>query len=436
MKKKPRKRKLTRAISHARQGSLAKSPCEAKQFAFAPRRKVRVIGIGGGGGNIVAEVAPRVSRIDFVAANTDTQALRMLPSRVKKMNFGLSVTRGLGCGMDADLGERAAREEKEKIKKLLQGQDVCIVMASLGGGTGSGASPVFCQVARELHVLTIGIFTMPFGFEGKKREFLALQALEKLQPLVNAYILIPNEKIFQVVDKETPLQDALSSLNKRLAESIGGLIETIYSTGMINIDFADVKTVLEGRGKLAYLHSVIASGSSRSSQSLSLVLSNPLSSYDIRGAERILFNIASDRGLKMREASEISSGIGNSSTKAKIIFGIAMRPDLKDKIRITVFAVGCKEQAGEKLGNLVSKSIETKSPKKTAVFRKVKLKKAKVSKKVQQKTEPLEEQILVRRNALDLKNETDKEVQDIEEQERRWDAPAFLRLRSHQDSKE
>lgn len=421
MKKKPRKR-----ISRTQRPS----PREIDLVSQNPRTKVRVIGIGGGGGNIIAEIAPRVSRADFVAANTDIQALKQLPRRIKKMGFGQVATRGLGCGMDADLGERAAREEKEKVKKLVQGQDVCIIVACLGGGTGSGAAPVFCQAARESHALTIGVFTTPFGFEGKKRELLASQALEKLQPLVNAYIIIPNEKIFQVVDKETPLQDALSALNKRLAEAVGGLIETMHSPGIINIDFADVKTMLEGKGKLSYLHSVMASGASRSSQALALALSNPLSSYGIQGSERILFNIVSDRGLKMQEVAEISSAIGNASPKAKIIFGVAMRPDLKEKIRITVLAVGCKE-------NLPLPRKSNEGEKRERVARPER-KSAKSKKKIKviAKTQPDEEQMLVRRNALDLKNATDKEVQELEEQERRWDAPAFLRLRSRQDSRE
>lgn len=419
MKKKPRK-KTSRA-----------KPLSVKKENFVslnPRTKVRVVGVGGGGGNIVAEIAPRISRIDFVAANTDAQALKQLPSRVKKMNFGLQVTKGLGCGMDAELGERAAREEKEKIKKLLQGQDVCIVIASLGGGTGSGAAPVFCQVAREAHALTIGVFTVPFGFEGGKRKLLSLQALEKLQPLVNAYILIPNEKIFQVVDKETPLQEALSALNKRLADAIGGLIETMYSPGIINIDFADVKTMLEGKGKLSYLHSVMGSGAGRASQALSRVLSNPLSEYDIRGAERILFNIASDRGLKMQEVAEISSGIADLAPKAKIIFGVALRPDLKDKIRITVLAVGCKENRSPLFSQ--KKKEEKKERVLKSERRKPKQKKVIIPVK---KEEPVKEQMLVRRNALDVKNAADKEVQELEEQERRWDAPAFLRMKSRQD---
>lgn len=343
------------------------------------------------------------------------------------MNFGLLATKGLGCGMDAELGERAAREEKEKIKKLLQGQDVCIIVASLGGGTGSGAAPVFCQVAREAHALTIGIFTAPFGFEGGKRNLLSSQALEKLHPLVNAYILIPNEKIFQVVDKETPLQEALSALNKRLAEAIGGLIETMYSPGIINIDFADVKTMLEGKGKLSYLHSVMGSGTGRASQALSRVLSSPLSEYDIRGAERILFNIASDRGLKMQEVAEISSGIADLAPKAKIIFGVSMRPDLKEKIRITVLAVGCKE-------NRSPVSFPKRREEKKERMAKPRQKKVLVRvRKIQQKPEPLKEAQLVRRNALDVKNAADKEVQELEEQERKWDAPAFLRMKSRQD---
>jgi len=210
----------------------------------AHKTKMRIVGVGGGGANIVAEISSRVQKFDFVGANTDTQSLKELPRKVKAFSFGQETTHGLGCGMDAELGERTARADKEKIKKMLEGGDICILIASLGGGTGSGAAPVFAEISQELKNITIGIFTMPFGFEGEKRRQIAEQALEKLKPFVNAYVVIPNERIFGVIDQKTPLKESLSALNQRLAHTLEGFIDTIAMPGLINIDFADVRSFL------------------------------------------------------------------------------------------------------------------------------------------------------------------------------------------------
>ncbi|MBI4217194.1 MAG: hypothetical protein HY603_00075 [Parcubacteria group bacterium] len=407
-----------------------------------PRTKVRVIGIGGGGGNIVAEIASRVSRVDFFAANTDTQDLKKAHARVRVFPFGQKLTRGLGCGMDAGLGELAARSEKDRMKKLFEGQDVSIIRASLGGGTGSGAAPVFAQAAREAKSLVLGIFTLPFEFEGKKRKEIAHSALEKIRPLVNAYTIIPNERIFKTIEKTTPFPQALSILNRKLADSLEGLIDALYSPGLINIDFADVRSVLEGRGRLAYASAVAVTGSDRAKGALNALFANSLHEYGVQGADRILFHLAADKNLKMQEVADVSRGIFSLNPKARIILGITLRPEFKDKLKAMLFAVGCAE--GKQAPDLTPRLGTSRKPEKKAAQpqkkqRSVVQKKTRRAKKVlarlaakrtvkqhEKKEEPAEK---TRKTALDLKQELDGKLREIQEEEKKWDIPAFLRVK-------
>lgn len=414
-----------------------KSSKKTLQFDGIKKTRMKVIGIGGGGGNIVSEIAGRVPKIDFVAANTDSQALRLTSKKVSKFSFGNALTGGLGAGMDALIGEKAAQEEKERITKLLENQDVCILVASLGGGTGSGATPVFAEVAKGLKNLTLGVFTMPFEFEGEKRKKIAQDALEKLKPLVSAYVVIPNERIFELVDRTTSLDQSLSVVNRYLSEALGGLIETIYSPGLINIDFADLRSILEGRGRLAFLHSVKTQGQNKALEAARQILVNPLLDYRIDGVDRILFNIVSDKKLKMHEVAQVSRTISDKNPKAKIIFGVSVKNSNNNSFRITLLAVGCKEEQPIilKLKRKVKRKIipkpepieeikEEEKPKK-----KVKKRKKKKVSKQQKLPVPKKEPRRVRRNALDLKQAADKELEDMQESDRRFDVPAFLRNR-------
>ena len=410
-----------------------------------PRTRIRIIGVGGGGGNIVSEIAKLVGRIDFVGANTDLQALKTLSKNVKRFSFGEELTQGLGCGMDAVKGEEAARMDKERIKSMMQGQDICILVSSLGGGTGSGAAPVFAEVSRELKNLTLGIFCMPFSFEGEKRKQTAERALEKLKPVLNSYVLIPNENIFRMIDDKTPLKESLSVVNKLLAETLKGFIETLSLPGLINIDFADVRTLLEGRGRLAYLHSATGAGEAKAQASLKEVLANPLGDYGIGGADRILFNITGDKNLKMQDVSDIARNIGAGSPRAKIIFGISFQPEFKDKVRITLFAVGCKEGQGKDQKPSAKKKPSRQKTKAQGKLPLVTLKPAssagaqkrrKEAQPVLQEEQkqgavlegtPLQDSSKLRRNALDLKKAVEEEIQELEKKEKAWDIPSFLR---------
>jgi len=343
------------------------------------RTKIKVIGIGGGGSFIVSEIASgrvssKMEKASFVVANTDLQALRLASRKAQRFHFGQNLTQGLGTGMSVELGEMAAQNEKEKIKKILEGQDLCIIVACLGGGTSSGATPIFAKVSRKLGNITLGIFTLPFKFEGEKKMEIAKAALEKLKPKFNAIIIIPNERIFQIIDKKTPLKVALSAINKNLAESLGGLIETIYQPGLINIDFADLKTILGGQGRLAYLNTIEVQKKGDSTKiAVEKVLNSPLYPYSIRGAKGVLLNIAGERDLELSEVNQISKIIsGLSNKEAKIIFGVSQNKKYSNIIKITLLATGCATKI------FSSKSKKRKSKKKKII------KKASIPKKTPQ----------------------------------------------------
>lgn len=323
------------------------------------KTKIRVIGIGGGGGNIVSEIASKVSKASFVVANTDSKSLKSCNRKVIKFQFGQNFTHGLGTGMNPELGREAALSEKERIKKLCQGQDLCILVASLGGGTGSGAVSTFAKISKNLGNLTYGIFTLPFKFEGEKKMEIAINSLKEARGHFNAMTIIPNERVFQTINKETPLKEALSTINKFLSESLEGLIETIYEPGLINIDFADFKTILEGRGRIAYLNTQVQRRVEKRTKSSSTtveerrkegaikdmtakVLNSPLYPYTIRGAKGVLFNIAGEKNLSLDDVNQISKAISELvNPEAKIIFGISQHKKYANIVKTTLLATGC-----------------------------------------------------------------------------------------------
>jgi len=449
--------------------SRKKEPLKREEIIHKTR--IRVIGIGGGGGSIVSEIAPKLKRVDFVAANTDLQALRGIKKVVRIFPFGQNQTRGLGCGMDPKVGQKAVREDENKITKLFKGIDLSILVATLGGGTSSGATPEFAKIAKEIGVKTFGIFTLPFKFEGLKKIQIAKSSLEKIAPHLNAFCVIPNENIFKIIDKSTPITAAFSSINKRLETCLQGLIEMIYLPGLINIDFADLKTVLDGRGKLSYLNTVISQGPNRSEEAAKEVLRSPLNEYSILGAEKIIYNITASQNLGMKEVEYISQAIADFNRKAKIIFGVSQDTGYKDKIRITLLAVGCGKEPKLKvkpkpkhikryvLGKpkpeaepnpeaepkerpkpKPKRKKPKKTPKKKPTVRtqpklraKPKHIKRYVLGKPKPKPEPELEKIepeqkpLTRKNALDLRREAEEIEKALLEQESQWDTPAFLR---------
>ena len=238
-----------------------KKPVEKKQEESNVKRiRIRIVGIGGGGGNIVSELSKKLKdfsaqKIDFVAVNTDKQALASLPKTIKAFSFGNNLTKGLGTGRNFEIGEKAAKEDIEKLREVFKEErDLYIFISSLGGGTGTGATPILTEIAKEMNLDVIGIFTTPFLFEGKKKMDASLKAIEKIKENINAYMVLPNEKIFSMTKEEISFTDSLNLLNDHLSESLDGLLRTVYLPGLINIDWADIRTIIEGKKKKAYLN--------------------------------------------------------------------------------------------------------------------------------------------------------------------------------------
>lgn len=394
--------------------------------------KIKVIGIGGGGGSIVSEISLKIKKnINFVVANTDKQALKLTGKKATRFSFGYDLTQGLGTGMNKEIGKIAAENEKEKIKKILEDQDFCIFVSCLGGGTGSGAVPIFAKIAKNLGCISYGIFTIPFKFEGEKKIETAIETLEELRPHLNAMSIIPNDRIFQIVDKDTPLKLALSSINKILGEGLEALLETIYSPGLINIDFADLKTIFNGRGRLTYLNSVESYKSEKEEILTKDILHSPLYPYSISGAKGILLNLVGNKNLELSEVSLISKSISSSVNKeAKIVLGIGQKELKENKIRITLLATGCGQKILDKTKSK-TKQEENKESKKSYKKEKniKKTNKKKINKKIEKKEteETDKDNIKKRRNGLQIKKEIENTEKEIMTEDDKWETPAFLR---------
>jgi len=410
--------------------------------------KIRVIGIGGGGGNIVSELSRRVKRASFFVADTDLKALNSLPRSVEKFQFGQSLTQGLGTGMNVKKAKEAAQNEKERIKEILRGGDLVILIACLGGGTGSGATSVFAQVSKNLGNLTYGIFTSPFSFEGEKKMEIAKNSLQKIKSKLNTLTILPNERIFQLINKNIPLKKTFFIINKNLANSLQSLLEIIFKPGLINIDFADLRTIFENRGGLGYLNSVEIQKTT-DKEMIEKALHSPLYPYTIEGAKGILFNISGKSNLSLAEISQISKIISEKVNKeAKIIFGLS--PLKKDSgIKITLLATGCSRPHNENFRLKIKKKLKPKILKKEKIEVKKRKNKIKFQKKIpkkkvkpkkklkKQKTKKpslkpkvetkKEEETIVRKNGLSLKKEIEEEEAALLAKERFWETPAFLR---------
>lgn len=338
--KKIRRAKSRRLVRKIKKRKVIAKPKQDIVFSTKAifRPKIRVIGIGGGGGSIVSEIGRSLEKASFVVVDTDIRAMKK-KSGIKYFYFGQAVTHGLGTGMDPELAREAVEKEKEKISKLLEGQDIIILVASLGGGLGSGAAPVFAEISRNFKNVTLGIFTLPFRFEGKKKTKIGHKALQDLKKHLNALITIPNERIFKVINEKTSITEAFSLVNKNLIESLESLIDLIYNPGLINIDFADVRTILKGQGMTAFLNTAEASGKARAEEIVGKIFNNPLLNSNIK-AEKILFNIAGGSNLSMVEVEKISRSIAELNPKAKIIFGISKNQKSKNKIKTTLLITG------------------------------------------------------------------------------------------------
>ncbi len=302
--------------------------------------KIKVVGVGGGGGAAIDRmVAAGIRGVEFVAMNTDVQALHHSGAD-HKLHIGKTVTRGLGAGMNPDIGKRSAEESQNEIRELLKDSDMVFVTCGLGGGTGSGAAPVIAQIAKDLGALTVGVVTKPFSFEGPQRKSIADKAYDAMVTNVDTIITIPNDKVLQIIDKKTSLLEAFGIVDDVLRQGVQGISELITVPGLINVDFADVKTIMSDQGS-ALMGIGIGTGENRAVEAAKEAISSPLLDLDVDGARGILFTITGGSTLGMQEVAEAAKIVtGSAEEQARVIFGAVIDETMGEDVRITVVATG------------------------------------------------------------------------------------------------
>lgn len=302
---------------------------------------IKVIGVGGGGGNAVAHmVNSGIEGVDFICANTDAQALNSARVRTA-LQIGCNITKGLGAGADPDIGRQAGMEDRDRIQEVIEGADMLFITAGMGGGTGTGAAPVVAQVAKELGILTVAVVTKPFIMEGAKRMSIADMGIGELGKYVDSLITIPNEKLLTVLGSETTLLDAFGSANQVLQGAVQGIAELITRPGLINVDFADVRTVMAEMG-MAMMGSGSSSGEDRAREAAESAVSSPLlEDINLAGAKGILVNVTAGMDMGIGEFQQVGETVREfASDDATVVVGTVIDPDLKDRIRVTVVATG------------------------------------------------------------------------------------------------
>jgi len=318
---------------------------------------IKVIGVGGGGGNALEHmVANKIEGVDFICANTDAQALRK-SNATTHLQLGTDITKGLGAGANPDVGRQAALEDRERIMDVIRGADMVFITAGMGGGTGTGAAPVVAQVAKEMGILTVAVVTKPFPFEGGKRLKVAMAGIDELSQHVDSLITIPNEKLLKVLGKEMSLLNAFKSANDVLLGAVQGIAELITREGMINVDFADVRTVMSEMG-MAMMGTGRASGENRAAEAARLAVSSPLlEDVDLAGARGVLVNITAGLDMSIGEFEEVGNTIKEfASEDATVVVGTVIDPEMTDELRVTVVATGLGAARGS-----VAKPVETTS---------------------------------------------------------------------------
>jgi cell division protein FtsZ len=306
--------------------------------------KIKVIGVGGGGGNAIASMIDGgiMNGVEFIAVNTDAQVL-LNNKAPTKLQIGEKLTKGLGVGGNPQIGQQAAEESVEKIKELLLDSDMVFVTAGMGGGTGTGASPIIAQLAREAGALTVGVVTKPFAFEGTRRMIAAEEGIEKLKGATDTLIVIPNQRLMDVIDRKMTLLEAFKVVDSVLGQGVGGIADIITTPGLVNVDFADVKTIMKDAGS-ALLGIGTGVGENRAQMAARAAISSPLLDLSIEGARGVLFNIAGGDDLTMFEVDEAARIIsGAADPDANVIFGAVIKSELTDQVKITVIATGFDE---------------------------------------------------------------------------------------------
>ena len=305
---------------------------------------IKVIGVGGAGNNAVNRmISEGVQGVEFIVANTDTQALRNSEAETK-IQLGPKLTKGLGAGSLPEIGLKAAEESEEQIREALVGADLIFVTAGMGGGTGTGAAPVVARIAKELGALTVGVVTRPFSFEGPKRGRYAAEGVAQLKANVDTLVTISNNRLLEIVDKKTPMLEAFREADNVLRQGVQGISDLITAPGYVNLDFADVKTVMKDQGS-ALMGIGVASGENRTAEATKKAISSPLLEVSIDGAEQILLNITGGSDLTLFEAQDASDIVAAASTsEVNIIFGTSINENLGDEVIVTVIATGIDEE--------------------------------------------------------------------------------------------
>ena len=344
---------------------------------IAQNAVIKVFGVGGGGGNAVQHMlSSSIDGVDFVCANTDAQALEKVGTKMN-LQLGNDVTKGLGAGANPEIGRQAAIEDKDRIREIISGADMVFITAGMGGGTGTGGAPVVAEIAREMGVLTVAVVTKPFPFEGRKRMAIAEKGIKELEEHVDSLITIPNEKLMDVLGKGSTLLDAFSSANDVLLGAVKGIADLITRPGMINVDFADVSTVMSEMG-MAMMGSSIASGEGQAVEAAESAIRSPLlEDVNLQGARGILINITASESLTLGEFSEVGDTISEfASDQAIVVIGTVIDPEMGDEICVTVVATGLGGQKIERPTKVVdntrngNKNVDFNSLDRPAVLRK------------------------------------------------------------------
>ena len=317
---------------------------------------IKVVGVGGSGNSAINRmVKSKIRGVEFIAINTDAQALHHSIAPIK-VHIGRETTKGLGAGMDPELGTKSAEENEQDIINALEGANMVFITCGLGGGTGSGAAPIIADIARDLNALTVAVITKPFTFEGIQRKDIAERSFDNLIDKVDAVITIPNDRLLQIIDKKTSLLEAFSIVDEVLKQGVQGISEVITVPGLINVDFADVKAIMNQAGS-ALMGIGTASGENRAIEAAKAAINSPLLELDINGATGVLFTIAGSPDLTMFEVNEVAEIITAAcDSDAKIIFGAVVDEDLKDDIKVTVIATGFREAKENKMESNVAQS--------------------------------------------------------------------------------
>ena len=310
--------------------------------------RIKVIGVGGGGNNAVDRmIASQLRGVEFIAVNTDSQVLQS-SSAETKLQIGQKLTRGLGAGGDPEVGSKSADENKDDIAEILSGADMVFIAAGMGGGTGTGAAPIIASVAKEMGILTVGVVTKPFSFEGRKRAKQAQSGIEELKSHVDTLVTIPNDRLLQVSEKRTTIVEAFIMADDVLRQAVQGISDLIAVPNLINLDFADVESIMKDRG-IAHMGIGVSSGENRAIEAAKLALRSPLLETTIDGAQAVLLNITGDKDLSLFEINEASDLIREAvDEEANIIFGAGVDESLKDQVKVTVIATGFDLEKMEK----------------------------------------------------------------------------------------